>query len=95
MTGSRDRFEKSIEKSTKDSAHLEGRDVPSDFTRSKKVEKFLVERKTYSVPEVAKILGISRNSVYAAVARGDIKSVKIGGRLIIPKRVIDKLLSGE
>jgi len=35
-----------VTRSTADSAHLEGRDVPADFVRSPGAEKFLAERRT-------------------------------------------------
>jgi excisionase family DNA binding protein len=40
------------------------------------------KRVTYSVDEAAKILGISRNSAYAACAAGTIPSIRIGERRI-------------
>ena len=36
-------------------------------------------RLTYSVPEVAQILGISRASAYVCVRSGDIPSITLGG----------------
>ena len=53
-----------------------------------------VEPKVYSVPEIIKILRISRNSAYEAVRAGKIFGVRIGRRWLIPKAGIDKLLSG-
>jgi len=38
-----------------------------------------------SVRETAALLGLSKNACYAAVARGEIPSMKIGKRLLIPK----------
>ena len=43
-------------------------------------------RLTITVEEAAAHLGISRNSVYEAVRRGEIPSVRIGGRIVIPRR---------
>jgi excisionase family DNA binding protein len=37
-----------------------------------------------SVPEAAELLGIARNTAYAAVARGEIPSVRVGKRIVIP-----------
>lgn len=50
------------------------------------------ERLTYSVPEAARLLGLGRNCGYDAVKRGDIPSVKIGGRILVPKAALDRLL---
>lgn len=43
-----------------------------------------VERRGYSVDEVAKMYGLSRNKVYDALALGHLHSFKIGKRRIIP-----------
>ena len=52
------------------------------------------ERETMSVPEAARRLGISRNSAYAAIQRGELFAVRIGHRLVVPKRAVDRLLDG-
>ncbi len=39
---------------------------------------------TLTVEEAARVLRIGRNSAYEAIARGDIPSVRIGGRVLIP-----------
>ncbi len=53
------------------------------------------ERKTYDVPQVARLLGIGRNCAYDAVNRGEIRGIRIGGRLVVPKSEVDRLLAGE
>jgi excisionase family DNA binding protein len=53
-----------------------------------------VERQTYTVPEVAKILGIGRNTAYEICRNGDIPTIKIGGRVLVPRTAIDDLLNG-
>ena len=53
-----------------------------------------VERKTYTVVEVAKILGIGRNTAYEVCRNGEIPTIKIGGRILVPRKAIDELLSG-
>jgi excisionase family DNA binding protein len=52
------------------------------------------ERLTYTVREAAHVLGLSRNSVYQGIATGEIPSVRIGRRLVIPRRKI-RLLLGD
>jgi excisionase family DNA binding protein len=47
-----------------------------------------------TLPEVARVLRIGRNSAYEAVRRGEIKAVKIGRRLVVPKAAIERLLAG-
>jgi excisionase family DNA binding protein len=50
------------------------------------------ESLTLSVTECAKILGLGRNSTYMAVARGEIPVVRIGKRLLIPKKALERML---
>ena len=53
------------------------------------------EKQTLSMPEVAKLLGISVKTAYDGANRGDFPAFKIMGRWIVPKPAIDKLLAGE
>lgn len=48
---------------------------------------------TLSVEEAAKVLGISRNLCYDRVKTGEIPVIKIGKRLLVPKKALEKLLS--
>lgn len=52
------------------------------------------ERLALSVPEVGRALGLSRAGAFAAVRRGDIPALRIGKRLVVPRRVLDELLAG-
>jgi excisionase family DNA binding protein len=45
-----------------------------------------------SVSEAGRLLGISRSTAYAAVKRGDIPSVRIGGRVLVPLRRLEELI---
>ena len=45
-----------------------------------------------SIPELAKILGITRIAVYKKVKNGQIKAIKIGRNYAIPKRYISNIL---
>jgi excisionase family DNA binding protein len=47
---------------------------------------------TYRIEEAAQLLGIGRNHCYEAAKRGDIPSVRIGKRLLVPKAALDRLL---
>jgi excisionase family DNA binding protein len=55
----------------------------------------LEDRKTCTVPEAAKILGISRGKAYGAAKSGEIPSIKIGKRIVVPIAALDLLLSGK
>ena len=49
-------------------------------------------RATYGVQEAAKILGIGRNAAYEAARRGEIPTIRIGGRILVPKAALDNML---
>ena len=50
---------------------------------------------TFTVEETAKRLGIGRNSAYEAVKRGEIPSIRIGRRILIPTKALDNLLASN
>ena len=39
---------------------------------------------TTTVPRAGESLGLCRNASYRAAKRGDIKTIRIGGRLVVP-----------
>ncbi len=45
-----------------------------------------------SIPQLAKILGLSRVAVYKKVKNGRIKAVKVGRNFAIPKRYIANII---
>jgi hypothetical protein len=48
---------------------------------------------TISVPEAGKrYFGLCRNSAYAAAARGDIPTIRVGRLLKVPVKVMEKRL---
>ena len=50
------------------------------------------QRATYAICEAAEILGIGRNQAYEAARRGEIPTIRIGGRILVPKAALDKML---
>lgn len=50
-------------------------------------------REAYSVAETAERLGISRLSAYLAIQRGEIPSLRIGRRILVPKAAFNELLA--
>ena len=52
-----------------------------------------MERLTYTVNEVAELLGISRTSAYECVRRGDIAAIELGRRLVIARATVERLLN--
>ena len=53
-----------------------------------------ITRQTLSVTETAQLLGISRAHAYDCVRSGQIPSITLGRRVVVPRRVIDELLTG-
>jgi excisionase family DNA binding protein len=51
------------------------------------------DRKTITVPEAGKQLGIGRSAAYEAAKRGEIPTVKIGRRMLVPRDAVDHMLS--
>ncbi len=51
------------------------------------------ERRTLTVTETARELGISRAAAYAAVHAGAIPVVRIGRRMVVPQAALDRLLA--
>jgi excisionase family DNA binding protein len=51
-----------------------------------------MEKLTLTVVETAKILGIGRQLAYEKVKTGEIPVIKIGRRLLVPRRALEKLL---
>jgi excisionase family DNA binding protein len=59
------------------------------------MSEVVVERRTYSIPEAGKILGISRGAAYDAAKVGSLPTIKIGGRILVLKAVLDRMLTGD
>ena len=55
-------------------------------------EKRPLECRTYTVNDIAVILGVSRTQAYRLVQEGLFKSVRIGNAIRIPKRSFDHWL---
>jgi excisionase family DNA binding protein len=55
--------------------------------------------RTYTIEEAAALLGIGRSAAYdAAKNRGEIAGIKVlrvGGRLLVPRAPLDRVLNGE
>jgi len=48
---------------------------------------------TMTVSQAATVLGISRSSAYECVRLGSIPSIRLGRRIVIPRRAVDELLA--
>jgi excisionase family DNA binding protein len=66
--------------------------------RDTKVEKIaepkppLPERRTLSIKEAGAILGLSTQMAYAFAAKGEIPTIRLGKKLLVPKAALDRLL---
>jgi len=49
-------------------------------------------RRTYTVTEVADIVGISRSTAYECVRRGDIPSRRFGRRIVVLRHELKRLM---
>ncbi len=50
-------------------------------------------RKTYNIwPEAGQMLGLSRNATYEAAKKGEIPTIRLGGRILVPKAALNRLL---
>ena len=51
------------------------------------------ERRTFTVPEAARLLGIGRSAAYDAARRGELPTLRIGRRILVPRAALEQLLS--
>lgn len=51
-----------------------------------------VEDEYISIPQLAKMLGLSRIAVFKKVKQGEIKALKIGRNYAIPKKYLESIL---
>lgn len=63
--------------------------------RGKQAQEARVRRQTLTIEEAARVLGIGRNSAYEAARRGEIPTIKIGRRLVVPRAALDRILAGD
>ena len=50
------------------------------------------EPMVYTVAECARLLNLGRTAAYQAVQRGDIPTIRIGRRILVPKKALEHLL---
>jgi predicted DNA-binding transcriptional regulator AlpA len=71
----------------------ERKQIEGDAVVSRKIHPAkAAQAATYSIPEVATLLGIGRNGAYEAALRGDFPVLRIGGRIVAPRSPIDRML---
>jgi excisionase family DNA binding protein len=52
------------------------------------------DRLTWTVPEAARLLGISKDTAYEAARRGELPVKVIGRRMLVPRAALLRLLDG-
>jgi excisionase family DNA binding protein len=57
------------------------------------MEELMEDCLTLTVDEAAKVLGISRALAYELIASGEIPSLRLGRRIVVPRRALDLLLA--
>lgn len=50
------------------------------------------EKQTLTVAEAAQALGISKSAAYAAANKGDLPTIRIGRKILVPKVQLERLL---
>jgi excisionase family DNA binding protein len=53
------------------------------------------ERLAYTVTEAAALLGIGRTHAYALAKTGELPTVTLGRRVVVPKARLDAMLAGD
>ena len=53
-----------------------------------------IECKTLTITEASKALGVSCNKAYEAARRGEIPTIKIGKRILVPRAALERMLQG-
>jgi len=82
------------ERSLKASSRYEERTSSTLHESQVRGERGPEKSPTLSVMETAKMLGLSRNSVYEAIRTGRIPSVRFGKRMFVPRVALDRMISG-
>ena len=47
---------------------------------------------SYSISEAARVVGVSRNTMYTIAHAGQIASIRVGNRFLIPARALEEFL---
>jgi excisionase family DNA binding protein len=50
-------------------------------------------RLTYTVEEAAELLGVSRGSAYQAAREGQLPTLRLGRRLLVPRDALEQMLT--
>jgi excisionase family DNA binding protein len=68
------------------------RPTADDDIDDQQEQRLTDDRLTWTVPEAARLLGISKDSAYEAARRGDLPVRVIGRRMLVPRSALLRLL---
>lgn len=51
------------------------------------------EKMVYNVSDLVDLLGISISSIYKGIENGSLPHVKVGSRILVPKKLLDEFLT--
>ncbi len=54
-----------------------------------------MDKLTYTVTEAAELLGIGRSAAYEAARSGQLPTIRIGKRVLVPVAALERLLAGN
>jgi excisionase family DNA binding protein len=54
-----------------------------------------IRRRTLTVEEAGRTLGLGRGAAYAAAKRGELPTIRIGRKLLVPVDQLERMLAGE
>jgi excisionase family DNA binding protein len=69
--------------------------TPERKRRNRRPAPIAAPKLAFSILEACAALGISRPTYYELVKRGDLRPVKVNGRVLIPATELERLLSGD
>jgi excisionase family DNA binding protein len=52
-------------------------------------------RAAYSLSEVAGLTGLSISGLYVLIGRGQLRSIRVGGRRLVPREALEELLTNR
>jgi excisionase family DNA binding protein len=74
---------------------IESAGIPAASTERPPESLAADQRLTWTLPEVARLLGISKDSAYEAAHRGELPVQVIGRRMLVPRAALLRLLDGS
>jgi excisionase family DNA binding protein len=69
--------------------------VPDDVLTRESDKAFGLSRRALSPEQAGEVLGVSRSMIYHLMRTGELRSLKMGRRRVIPVDAIEDLLNGR